>query len=106
MGGFGSGRWADVVTRKDNTSLCRTISVKQLKDLGLLSGSEGCEISWRNCFGESLGKVHIELLEGGNGNKTRFLVLRHGVLLPGDDEKAVEYRVELTQTPCFYGGIR
>ncbi len=66
MGGFGSGRWADVVTRKDNTSLCRTISVKQLKGLGLLSGSDCCEISWRNCFGESLGKVHIELLEGGN----------------------------------------
>ena len=35
MGGFGSRRWADVVTRKDNTSLCRTISAKQLKDLGL-----------------------------------------------------------------------
>ncbi len=106
MGGFGSGDWADFVTRKDNTSLCRTISAKQLKDLGLLSGSDGCEISWRNCFGESLGTVHIELLEGGNGNRTRFLILRHGVLLPGDDEKAAEYRVELTQTPCFYGGFR
>ncbi len=66
----------------------RTISAKQLKDLGLLSGSDCCEISWRNCFGESLGKVHIELLEGGNGNRTRFLILRHGVLLPGDEEKA------------------
>ncbi len=76
MGGFGSGRWADFVTRKDNTSLCRTISAKQLKDLGLLSGSDGCEISWRNCFGESLGKVRIDLLEGGNGNRTRFLILR------------------------------
>ncbi len=66
MGGFGSGDWSDFVTQKDNTSLCRTISAKQLKDLGLLSGSECYEISWRNCFGESLGKVHIELLEGGS----------------------------------------
>ena len=93
MGGFGSGDWADVVTRKDNTSLCRTISAKQLKDLGLLSGSEGCEISWRNCFGESLGRVHSDLLEGGNGNRTGFWILWCGVLVPGDDDKGGECRV-------------
>ncbi len=107
MGGFGSGRWADFVQRKDSTSLCRTISVKELKDLGLFRGEGPCEIAWRNCFGESLGKVQVHLIhDRGNGNKTLSVILRHGVVLPGDAEKMAEYRVELTRTPCAYGGGR
>ena len=35
MGGFGSGDWADVMTRKVNTGLCRTLSVKTLKTMGV-----------------------------------------------------------------------
>ena len=34
MGGFGSGKWGDVMTRKVNTGLCRTLSVKRLKKMG------------------------------------------------------------------------
>jgi len=62
MGGFGSGDWADVMTRKVNTGLCRTLSVKTLKMMGVFDDDPSDEvfsIRWVNEFGEDGGMVTI-----------------------------------------------
>jgi len=55
MGGFGSGHWIDVMTRKVNTGLCRTLSVKTLKQMGVFEADcpeDRFFIRWVNEFGE------------------------------------------------------
>jgi len=59
MGGFDSGAWADVMTRKVNTGLCRTLSVKTLKMMGAFDADRVDEvfcIRWFNEFGDDACK--------------------------------------------------
>ncbi|MHC4904246.1 MAG: hypothetical protein ACYTEN_00285, partial [Planctomycetota bacterium] len=76
MGGFGSGAWADVMTRKVTTGLCRTLSVKTLKKMGVFddSSDQVVSIRWVNELGEDAGKVTITPQAGGNGNKRSLRV--------------------------------
>ena len=77
MGGFGSGDWADVMTRKVNTSLCRTLSVKRLKTMGVFDDDQAdgrFSIRWVNEFGEDAEKVTITHQVSGNGNKRSLRV--------------------------------
>ena len=103
MGGFGSGDWADVMTRKVNTSLCRSLSVKRLKKMGVFDVDrvgEVFSIRWVNGFGEDAGMVSIipQVSVGGNGNKTSLRVDIGGIVTGQD--------ISLTTTPCHYGGVR
>ena len=103
MGGFGSGKWADVMTRKVNTGLCRTLSVKRLKKMGVFDDDrvdERFSIRWVNGFGEDAGMVSIipQVSVGGNGNKTSLRVDIGGIVTGQD--------ISLTTTPCHYGGVR
>jgi hypothetical protein len=101
MGGFGSGLWTDVMTRKVNTGLCRTLSVKTLKMMGVFDADRVDErfcIRWVNEFGEDAGKVTITPQVGGNGNK-RSLRVEIGGSVTGQV-------IQITTTPCFYGGVR
>ena len=103
MGGFGSGDWADVMTRKVNTSLCRSLSVKTLKKMGVFDVDrvgEVFSIRWVNEFDEDAGRVSIipQVSVGGNGNKTSLRV-DIGGFVTGQD-------IEITTTTCHYGGMR
>jgi hypothetical protein len=103
MGGFGSGKWADVMTRKVNTGLCRTLSVKTLKKMGVFDADRTDErfcIRWVNELGEDAGCVNIipQVRRSGNGNKTS-LRTDIGGFVTGQD-------ISITTTPCFYGGVR
>jgi hypothetical protein len=110
MGGFGSGKWADVMTRKVNTGLCRTLSVKRLKRMGVFDDDRVDErfcISWVNELGDDAGKVTITQQVSGNGNKRSLRVEIAGaadasgafVTVTGQD-------ISLTTTLCYYGGVR
>ena len=103
MGGFGSGKWADVMTRKVHTGLCRTLSVKMLKKMGVFDDDrvdKRFSIRWVNGLGEDAGMVSIipQVSVGGNGNKTSLRV-EIGGCVTGQD-------ISLTTTPCHYGGVR
>ena len=103
MGGFGSGDWADVTTRKVSTGLCRTLSVKSLKMMGVFDvdrSGEVFSIRWVNEFGEDAGKVSIipQVHSSGNGNKTSLRVDIEGCVTGQD--------ISITTTPCHYGGVR
>jgi len=110
MGGFGSGAWADVMTRKVNTSLCRSISVKHLKKMGVFDDDRADErfcIRWVNEFGDDAGGVIITPQVTGNGNK-RSLRVEIGVVSEHDGGfvTVTSQDIQITTTPCYYGGVR
>ena len=103
MGGFGSGHWIDVTTRKVNTGLCRTLSIRTLKMMGVFDvdrADEVFSVRWVNGLGEDAGMVSIipQVSVGGNGNKTSLRVDIGGIVTGQD--------ISLTTTPCHYGGVR
>ena len=103
MGGFGSGLWIDAMKRRVNTDLCRTLSVRTLKKMGVFdddSSDEVFSVRWVNELGEDAGKVSIipQIPVGGNGNKTSLRV-EIGGFVTGQD-------ISITTTPCYYGGVR
>jgi len=106
MGGFGSGKWSDVCCRKQSVELCREINIKFLKDNGFLNANKTGNIRWNNSAGQELGSVIVESLLSDDNDKTPLVVLQYEVLSSGGTEKSFKYQVELTQTPCHYGGLR
>ena len=71
MGAFGGGEWDDVMTRKVNTRLYRTFSVKTSKKIGVFDADGSDDrycIRWGNEFGEDAGMVTITREGGGNRN--------------------------------------
>lgn len=115
MGGFGSGAWADVMTRKVNTGLCRTLSVRRLKQCGVFDadGQDQFSIRWINALGEDAGGVLVIPQYDGNGN-IRSLRVEFG---PGAVADAAgqdgggfvtvtSQTIWIVSTPCFYGGLR
>jgi hypothetical protein len=109
MGGFGSGAWADVMTRKVNTDLCRSISVKRLKMMGVFDDSPDpvYSISWISDLGDDAGKVIITPQVSGNGNKTSLRLKTEGIVTTAGGFVTVTGQdVSITTTPCHYGGGR
>ncbi|MHC4988632.1 MAG: hypothetical protein ACYTFX_09085, partial [Planctomycetota bacterium] len=110
MGGFGSGAWADVMTRKVTTGLCRTLSVKTLKKMGVFDDDHVDErfcIRWVNELGEDAGGVNITPQAGGNGNKRSLRVEMAGAAERGGCFVTVTSQdIQITTTPCYYGGVR
>ncbi|MHC4855681.1 MAG: hypothetical protein ACYS72_04690 [Planctomycetota bacterium] len=109
MGGFGSGAWADVMTRKVHTGLCRSISVKTLKKMGVFddSSDQVVSIRWVNELGDDAGGVNITPQVSGNGNK-RSLRLENGGCVTGGGSFVTVTRqvIPITTTPCHFGGVR
>lgn len=99
MGGFGSGKWGDAVTRKATTGLCRSISAKRLKDAGVFDG-KAVSITWVNDLGDEAGTCVITPRLDGHGN-TSHLRLKFGgsVTVTASD-------IPITSTACHYGGVR
>ena len=106
MGGFGSGKWMDVVKRNSAVDYSMAISIKMLKEHGFLSNDKTDVVVWRNLAGQEQLRVQITSALGGNGNRTPFLHMLYGVVLPGGIEKQCEYEIRLSTSPCTYGGFR
>lgn len=100
MGGFGSGDWADAMTRKATTGLCRTLNAKRLKEAGVFDSDVPLTIAWVNELGEEAGFVTVTRQIDGNGN-TRALRIESG-----GSVTVTSQVIQVTTTPCFYGGIR
>ena len=98
---FGSGDWANAVTRKDSVDCSRVLSIKMLKEHGFLDRDKTATIEWSNVAGEVVCSVEVETLLGADTDKTPLAVLRQGVL----STEGAEQRVKLTTSPCTYGGF-
>ncbi len=108
MGGFGSGLWIDATTRKVNTGLCRTLSIRTLKKMGVFdddSSGEVFSVRWVNEFAEDAGCVSITRQGGGYGNK-RSLRVEIGGCVTGGGSSVTGQDISITTTPYFYGGVR
>ncbi|MCD6174183.1 MAG: hypothetical protein J7K65_00255 [Planctomycetes bacterium] len=108
MGGFGSGHWIDAMRRRVNTDLCRTLSIRTLKMMGVFdddSSGEVFSVRWVNEIGEDAGCVNITPQAGGNGNK-RSLRVEIGGCVTGGGSSVTGQDISITTTPYFYGGVR
>lgn len=99
MGGFGSGKWADAMTRKATTGLCRSISAKRLHDAEVFEG-KSVSVNWVNDLGEDAGSAVITLQLDGNGNTS------HLRLDFGGSVTVTGQVIQVVTTACFYGGVR
>lgn len=99
MGGFGSGKWADLYLRKTSVQQCMTISVKILRVNGFLSAGRAGEIVWTDPAGKEMGRVNIQTVTGGDGDII-CLQLRIGGFVTS------RQTIELSSTNCNYGGLR
>lgn len=106
MGGFGSGKWIDLVNRKTTVDLCNEISAKSLKEKGFFDASISGIIEWKNTSGVVVNRVDIESSISVDIDKTSFLMVRREVLSTESVKRHIEQRVELIQWPCNYGGFR
>jgi hypothetical protein len=98
MGGFGSGKWMDVVGRNSAVEYSRVLSIKMLKEHGFFDSDEIGVIQWTNVAGEVVCCVEVETLLGGDIDKTPLVVVRSEVL----SARGIEQKIKLTKTPCTY----
>jgi hypothetical protein len=90
MGGFGSGKWSNILTRRAAVEQCRVLSIKQLR-LGGLFGVAGClTVDWRDVTGLVVASAVVRL----DGD---------GVIVECGD---MEYKVGIERMACLFGGVR
>ena len=90
MGGFGGGRWPDLLTRKTSVEQCRVLSMKQLR-LGGLFGMAGClTVDWRDVTGRVVASAVVRL--DGDG-----IIVKYA---------GMEYKISIERMACRLGGWR
>jgi hypothetical protein len=92
--------------KKDTVADCRTVSISFLKKHGYFSsyGYQAGRILWRNSFGEETGSIGIAVRITENEKYAQFYYTvtdRHT-----GEKTDYDYKVQLTTTPCNFGGIR
>ena len=92
--------------KKDTVEDCSSVSISFLKKQGYLS--EPCSMSgsifWKNSFGEETSSIGIFVSTLDNDNYVRF---QYTSTDRNTEEKTKhDYKVQLTTTPCNYGGVR
>ena len=102
MGGSGSGNWYRW-NSKDTADSNISIDIRWCARHGYLVPGNWFSLAWtRN--GQPTGNISVRV-EGAGGRVTR-LVLIYRSRRPGQDWQDVSEPVEVTYTPCHYGGQR
>jgi hypothetical protein len=92
--------------KKDTVEDCSSISISFLKKQGYLS--EPCcmsgTISWKNCYDERTGSIGVTIstLDGENYVRFQYTTTNRNT----EEKTKYDYKVQLTTTPCNYGGVR
>ena len=91
---------------KSTVEHCRSVSIGFLKKHGYLN-AERCTsggISWTNRYGEETSSIGITVstFEGDSFVRFHYTVTKRST----GDETEYDYKVQLTTTPCHFGGIR
>ena len=102
MGGFGSGKWMDVVKRNSAVDYSMAINVKMLKKFGFFDCDKVGVIEWRNQTGEIVCSVQVETSLSADVDKTPAVTLRRQV----SSTEIIEQKIRLSTSPCTYGGFR
>jgi hypothetical protein len=92
--------------KKDTVEDCRSVSISFLKKHDYLS-ENSCRsgrISWKNCYGEETSSIGVVVSTFEGEKYVRFY---YTVTNRSSGEKTdYDYKVQLTTTPCNFGGFR
>ena len=92
--------------KKDTVEDCRSVSIAFLNKHGYFRyySSKSGRIFWTNSFGEETGSIGINVTIMDGQNFVRFY---YTVTDRNTGEKTdYDYKVSLTTTPCYFGGVR
>lgn len=90
--------------KKDTTDDCRSLDVAWLKKYGYFCGWKNGGMKWSNSFGNESSIGFIVSIEDSND---MFLKFNYTITDRDTEEKeSFDYKVQLTTTPCNYGGVR
>ncbi len=89
MGGFGSGKWSNILTRRAAVEQCRVLSIKQLR-LGGLFGYGSVTVDWWDVAGRVVASAVVRL--DGDG-----VIVECG---------SMEYKISIERMACRFGGVR
>ena len=90
--------------KKDTVEDCRSVSISFLKKHDYFCGCRSGGIAWKNCFGEETSSIGILVSTMYGDNYVRF---QYTTTDRNTEEKTkYDYKVQLTTTPCNYGGVR
>jgi len=90
MGGFGSGKWSNILTRRAAVEQCRVLSIKQLRLGGLFGVGGSLTVDWRDVTGRVVASAVVRLVGDG-------VIVECG---------SMEYKVGIERMACRFGGVR
>jgi hypothetical protein len=90
MGGFGSGDWSNILTRRAAVEQCRVLSMKQLRLGGLFGLAGSLTVDWRDVTGLIVASAVVRL--DGDG-----VIVECG---------GMEYKICIERMRCRFGGVR
>jgi len=89
--------------KKDTVEDCRSVSISFLKKHDYFCGCRSGRIFWTNSMGEETGSIGILV----NMLDRAYVKFNYTVTDRHSGEKTdYDYEVQLTTTPCNYGGVR
>ncbi|MBI4298690.1 MAG: hypothetical protein HY666_02920 [Chloroflexi bacterium] len=97
------GRWA--WSNRSTVEECLSIDIPWLSRHDYFCGFNGGGIQWKNSLGEvtiSIG-IQVSLIGDLGGN---YLRLQYTQTSHSGEKAALDYKVELVNTSCNYGGVR
>ena len=98
------GRWPG--SGKMTVEECPSISIFRLARWGLLSGRKYTSLKWTSSYGD-VTKVLLAINIDEEKYNRNFMLLTyaHTDIYTGKKTK-MEYKVDITDTPCHLGGVR
>jgi hypothetical protein len=90
--------------KKDTVEDCRSVSIAFLRKHDYFCGYRSGGIAWKNCFGEETSSIGITVSTMDGDDHVRF---QYTTTDRNSGQKTeYDYRVNLTTTPCNFGGVR
>jgi hypothetical protein len=90
--------------KKDTVEDCRSVSISFLTKHDYFGGYRAGGIAWKNCYGEETSSIGVTVSTMDGDNYVRF---QYTTTDRNSGEKTdYDYRVQLTTTPCNFGGVR
>ena len=90
--------------KKDTVEDCRSVSISFLRKHDYFCGYRSGGIVWKNCYGEETSSIGVTISTMYSDNYVQF---QYTSTDRNTGEKTeYDYNVQLTTTPCNFGGIR
>lgn len=89
-------------SNRDIVEECRVVDISFLKKHGFLKSSRYGLLKWTN----SSGKENSISVQSLVNEEPISIIFSYKITKPSDEKEDLNYNLELTKTPCNYGGFR